>query len=468
VTSRRARGEGGEQASLFGEAPPGESVASAGADRLGSPHLPPDPGAAGRAGTPLAERLRPRSLERMLGQAHLLSAGSLLARAIEADRVPSMILWGPPGCGKTSLAHAISERTRARFVAFSAVLGSVADLRKLLDEADKARRHGARTLLFVDEIHRFHKGQQDAFLPWVEKGVVTLVGATTENPSFSVVGPLLSRCRVFRLEPLGEEALVALLERGLAEAYEGALTATAEALGALARAADGDGRRALGLLEAVADDALSRGASVLEGVDLGRAGLSRTLLHDKSGDSHHDLASAFIKSMRGSDPDAAMYWMMRLLDAGDDPLFVLRRMMVFASEDVGNADPRALELAVAADQAYRRMGMPEGLYPLTQAALYLANAPKSNSCKTAWQRARALVEAHGALAVPLHLRNAPTRLLEELGHGAGYRYPHDEPGGIARGVTYLPDALVGEVVYQPADRGAERAVGERLRERRGR
>jgi putative ATPase len=429
-------------------------------------------GAAARAGridggsVPLAERMRPRTLEEVLGQVHLLGPGKLLAEAIERDRVPSMVLWGPPGSGKTTLAHVLSQVTRAEFVPFSAVLGGLPELRELIAAARERRAYqGRRTLLFVDEIHRFNKAQQDAFLPHLEDGTVTLVGATTENPSFSVNAAVLSRCRVFRLESLDEVSLVTLLERALADRERGlgalGLRATNDALAAIARAARGDARRALGLLETVSA-LLPQGTSTLDLAAAERSGEARTLLHDKSGDSHYDITSALIKSMRGSDPDAAIYWLMRLIEAGDDPLFLLRRLVIFASEDVGNADPRALSVAVDADAAFRRLGMPEGLYPIAHACLYLASCPKSNSVGSAFTRARELIERHGALPVPKHLRNAPTALARGEGHGADYRYPHDFPGHVVPGETYLPDAIAAERLYSPSDEGLERQIGERL------
>jgi putative ATPase len=423
-----------------------------------------------RAAVPLAERMRPTTLGDMVGQQHLLGEGKLLARAVAADRVPSMILWGPPGSGKTTLARVVAHHTNARFVPFNAVLGGVPELREILAEARKARAYeGKRTLLFVDEIHRFNKAQQDAFLPHVEDGTITLIGATTENPSFAVNAPLLSRCKVFRMGLLGAADLVQLMERALVapEGLAGAFTAEDEALEAIAALAQGDARRALTTLEIAAGEA-ERGARTAITRDLvAEVGEHKTLLYDKSGEEHYNVISAFIKSMRGSDPDAAIYWLMRMVEAGDDPLFLLRRMMIFASEDVGNADPRALEVAVAADAAFRRMGMPEGMYPLAQAALYLATAPKSNACTTAWQSAQAAVRERGALPVPLKLRNAVTRLMKDEGYGEGYRYAHSEAGGVATGETYLPDEMTGERFYRPTDRGYERMIGERLRRIRG-
>ena len=415
---------------------------------------------------PLADRMRPRSLEEVLGQDALLRGGRLLREAIEKDRVPSLILWGPPGSGKTSLAHVISRMTKTEFVAFSAVLGGVQELRAIIEQARERRSYQGRgTILFVDEIHRFNRSQQDAFLPHVENGTVTLIGATTENPSFSVNAAVLSRCRVFRLEGLTEPAIVSLLERALADEDRGlgelSITAEPEALGAIAKVAGGDARRALGLLE-VSVSLLPEGQKRLDTSAVERAGETRTLLYDKSGEEHYNVTSALIKSMRGSDPDAALYWLFRMLDAGDDPLFLLRRLMIFASEDIGNADPRALEVAVNADASFRRMGMPEGIYPLSHACLYLASCPKSGAVKEAIARTRAAIEEHGSLPVPKKLRNAVTRLMRDEGYGAGYQYPHAREGNFVPGETYLPDELAGARFYVPTAQGLEKAIGERL------
>jgi putative ATPase len=423
------------------------------------------------ASAPLAERMRPARLEDVVGQAQLLGEQQLLRRAIASDRVPSLILWGPPGSGKTTLARLIANSSKARFQTLSAVLSGVPELRKAVEEAREQKRlHGRRTILFVDEIHRFNKAQQDALLPHVEAGTVTLIGATTENPSFAVNAALLSRARVFRLEPLSEAAIVQLLERALADETHGlgklGVALEAPALQALAQAADGDARRALDSLDTAVQHAKQRGVSRLALADLEGLISRRELQHDKAGEAHYNVVSAFIKSLRGSDPDAALYWMMRMLEAGEDPRFVLRRLIIFASEDIGNADARALTVAVAADQAFARLGMPEGLHPLAQACTFLACAPKSNATYVAWSEARADVEAHGSLPVPMKLRNAPTRAMKQWGYGEGYRYPHDE-GGVASGETYLPEKLAAKRYYRPTANGEEARIGERLRKLRG-
>jgi putative ATPase len=439
-------------------------------------------------GAPLADRVRPHALADVVGQKHLLAPGSLLTQAIAGDRVRSMILWGPPGSGKTTLARVIASATRSHFVPFSAVLGSVGELREIVAVArDRLAFQGQRTIVFVDEIHRFNKAQQDAFLPHVEDGTIVLVGATTENPSFAVIAALLSRCKVFRLEPLAADDLVTLLQRALHDPEHGLgsknLSADDAALRAIAEAAGGDARRALSTLEIVVDYLDTVGGSrppgqgaaanatipsthvSLEAVEAAES--HRPLLYDKAGEEHYNVVSAFIKSMRGSDPDAAIYWMMRMLEAGDDPLFVARRMIIFASEDVGNADPRALTVVTAADAALRRVGMPEGIYPLAHACLYLASAPKSNACTVAWQRARALVAERGALPVPKKLRNAVTPLMKAEGYGEGYKYAHDFEGAVVPGEAYLPDELSGTRLYEPSDRGEEARIRDRLAALRG-
>ena len=426
----------------------------------------------GTQGTPpLAERMRPQSLEEVVGQKQLLREGKLLRDVIARDRVPSLILWGPPGSGKTTLANVISQLTRAEFVRFSAVLGGLPELREILAAARERRAYqGKPTILFVDEIHRFNKGQQDAFLPHVEDGTITLIGATTENPSFSVNAAVLSRCRVFRLEALEQADLEQLLKRALTDPERGlgrqGLVAEPEAIAALAHAARGDARRALGMLETAAATLGEGGKLDLSVVEA--AAESKTLLYDKSGEEHYNVVSALIKSMRGSDPDAALYWLLRMLDAGEDPLFLLRRLMIFASEDVGNADPRALQVAVSADAAFRRMGMPEGLYPLAHACLYLASCPKSAAVKAAIGAARAAIAEHGALPVPKKLRNAVTKLMKAEGYGQGYQYPPDFEGSVVPGETYLPEALEGARFYEPTQQGLEQAIGERLARLRAR
>jgi putative ATPase len=448
---------------------PGRSSSSASADTLFTAAARRDPTRV--AATPLAERMRPTSVADFVGQAHLFGPNKILARALATDRIPSMILWGPPGVGKTTLGRILAAQTKHRFIPFSAVLGSVAELRIVVSEAkEKLAYAGERTIVFVDEIHRFNKSQQDAFLPHVENGTITLIGATTENPSFAVNAALLSRSKVFRLESLGEPELVVLLARALADEKNGLgplhVSADDDVLAAIAHLARGDARRALTTLELAADYAASASdpgaprAITLETVQASQE--ERTLLYDKAGEEHYNVVSAFIKSMRGSDPDAAVYWMMRMLEAGDDPLFVLRRMLIFASEDIGNADPRALLVANAADQSFRRMGMPEGLYPLAHACIYLASAPKSNAVNVAWHRAKELVAAHGALPVPKKLRNAVTNLMKDEGYGQGYKYAHDFDDGVVPGETYLPDEIAGEVLYEPTERGEEARIKARL------
>ena len=416
--------------------------------------------------SPLADRMRPNRLEDVVGQAHLLGDGHILARAIRSDRIPSMVLWGPPGTGKTTLAHVIANETNAIFVPFSAVLGGVPELRKIIATAkDQKSYYGKKTILFVDEIHRFNKAQQDALLPHVENGTVTLVGATTENPSFAVNSALLSRARVFDLKPLDAEDLRKLLERALRDEEHGIGHAPHQvdddALAAIAQNAGGDARRALSALELASDFAQSAGVDHVTAAIVQEALATQTLLYDKSGEEHYNVVSAFIKSMRGSDPDAAVYWLMRMLEAGEEPLFVLRRMLIFASEDIGNADPRALEVAVSADAAFRRLGMPEGLFPIAQCCTYLASAPKSNASYKAWKMAQADVREHGALQVPMRLRNAATPAMKSWGYGEGYRYPHDE-SGFSPGETYLPDELAGRRYYRPTEHGFEARIRDRL------
>jgi putative ATPase len=421
-----------------------------------------------RAPPPLADRMRPRALDEFVGQAHLLGPGKVLRLAIERDEIPSMILWGPPGSGKTSLALLIARRSRARFMPFSAVVSGIKEIREVIGEAARLRRaEGRRTILFVDEIHRFNKAQQDAFLPHVEGGSIVLIGATTENPSFEVVAPLLSRARVFVLNPLGEVEVLAILERALADAERG-LAALAprvdpEALRFLAGLGSGDARVALNALE-LAVQSVSPRADGTRHVTLAaaqEAAQRRALLYDKAGEEHFNLISALHKSLRGSDPDAALYWLARMLAAGEDPLYVARRLVRFASEDIGNADPQALGMALAAKDAYHFLGTPEGELALAQCVLYLATAPKSNAAYVAYGEAVEDVRTRPAEPAPLHIRNAPTPLMGALGYGRGYHYAHDAPDAFVD-QPFLPEGLRDRVYYRPVDRGVEAEIKRRL------
>lgn len=419
-------------------------------------------------GAPLADRMRPRTLDELEGQDEILGADTPLRRALEQDALPSLILWGPPGSGKTTLAHVIRRRTAAHFEALSAVLSGVKEVREALQQAAaRRRREGRRTILFIDEIHRFNKAQQDALLAHVESGDVILIGATTENPSFEVNSALLSRCRLVVLKPLDAAQLASLLRRALADQERGLAGSGVEvaddALAFVADASDGDARTALNVLEMAVvtapPDASGRRAVNLEGMR--RAFARKALRYDRAGEEHFNVISALHKSVRNSDADAGLYWLARMLEAGEDPLYVARRLVRFASEDVGLADPQALVLAMAAQQAVHFVGMPEGALALAELVVYLAAAPKSNAVYAAYgEAARDALETR-ADPVPLWIRNAPTRLTKQLGYGSGYRYAHDEPEGVS-GMDCLPDALAGRRYYRPGTRGAEAALAERL------
>ncbi|MDD2320042.1 MAG: replication-associated recombination protein A [Geobacteraceae bacterium] len=412
---------------------------------------------------PLAERMRPQNLDEFKGQEHLLGPAKILRRLIESDQISSLILWGPPGAGKTTLARIIANATRSHFIFFSAILSGVKDLRQIVKDAEEELlTSGRRTILFVDEIHRFNKAQQDAFLPYVEKGLLTMIGATTENPSFEVITPLLSRCKVLVLNPLRKEDIEDILRNAMADEQRGlggtGLTLADDALSAIAEHAEGDARIALNTLETTAKLSVD-GKLDLDTVR--EAVQKKPLLYDKGGEEHYNVISAFIKSMRGSDPDGALYWLARMLEAGEDPLFILRRMVILASEDIGNADPRALQVAINALQGFQFVGMPEGRIILGQAVTYLATAPKSNASYIGMDEALAEVRKSGALPVPLHVRNAPTRLMKDLGYHKGYKYAHDFKEGFVE-QEYLPERLTGKKFYRPAGHGYEKYINERM------
>ncbi len=420
---------------------------------------------------PLADRMRPQTLDEFAGQQHILAAGKPLRVQMERDDLGSIIFWGPPGSGKTTLAHIIARMSRAEFLEFSAVLTGIAEIKKVMADAEKARQYGTRTLVFIDEIHRFNKAQQDAFLPHVERGNIRLIGATTENPSFEVIAALLSRCRVYTLKPLSEEQVVALLKRALADRERGLgameVVASEQVLAKIASYASGDARSAYNVLEVAAaaarEAAVPGSAAVITDAIVQDAVQKRVLLYDKQGEEHFNLISALHKSVRNSDPDAALYWLARMLEAGEDPLYIARRVVRMAVEDVGLADPQALGLTMAARDAVDFIGMPEGNLALAQAVVYLALAPKSNALYTAYGAVLQDVESTAAAPVPLHLRNAPTGLMKAEGYGAGYQYAHDAEGKVAD-MECLPENLRGRRYYHPTAEGVEAELRKKMEE----
>jgi putative ATPase len=427
----------------------------------------PDLTASTSLSAPLAERMRPRNLDEYVGQQHLIAPGKPLRVQIEHDDPASMIFWGPPGVGKTTLAKIIANATHASFIEFSAVLSGIKEIKQVMVEAEKAARFGSRTILFIDEIHRFNKAQQDAFLPYVEHGTIRLIGATTENPSFEIIGALLSRCRVYTLHALSEEEILTLLRRALTDTERGLgnmhMTADDEALITLASYSSGDARNALNALEVAAKLAEARAEKVI-GKDLAIEALQqRVLLYDKKGEEHYNLISALHKSVRNSDADAALYWLGRMLQAGEDPMYVARRVVRMAVEDIGLASPEALNLTLSARDAMDFLGSPEGDLALAQAVVYLALAPKSNALYTAYGAVLGDIEATRAEPVPLHLRNAPTGLMKSIGYGKGYQYAHDEEGKVAD-MDCLPESLRGRKYYQPTSEGREKLLAQRMEE----
>jgi len=424
-------------------------------------------GSGARTTAPLAERMRPRTLDEFVGQQHLLGPDKPLRLQIERDDSASLIFWGPPGVGKTTLAKIIAQATSASFIEFSAVLSGIKEIKQVMADAEKASQFGSRTILFIDEIHRFNKAQQDAFLPYVERGAIRLIGATTENPSFEINAALLSRCRVYTLQALSQEDVIALLERALTDSERGlgalGLTADEGALEAMASYSSGDARNALNALEVASKLAQSRGENVITKELAAEALQQRVLLYDKKGEQHYDLISALHKSVRNSDADAALYWLGRMLAAGEDPMYVARRVVRMAVEDIGLAAPEALNLCLSARDAVHFLGSPEGDLALGQAVVYLALAPKSNALYTAYGEMLADIEAKPAEPVPLWLRNAPTKLMKELDYGKGYEYAHDVEGKVAD-MECLPEGLVGRRYYQPTSEGREKLLAQRMEE----
>jgi putative ATPase len=422
----------------------------------------------GSKGTPLADRMRPQTLQEFMGQKHILGKGSVLRRAIQEDKIQSLIFWGPPGTGKTTLAQIIAKATGAHFVSFSAVLSGIKEIKEVMAEAARVKQlHNRKTILFVDEVHRFNKAQQDAFLPHVEKGNIVLIGATTENPSFEVISALLSRTKVYTLSPLTEDELKVILDRAMGDKERGLgdlnLAVENDALDYMAQMANGDARIALSTLEfaALTTRPGKDGQRKITLKIAQETMQKKALVYDKAGEEHYNIISAFHKSLRGSDPDAALYWLGRMLAGGEDPLYIARRMVRFASEDIGNADPSALQVAIAAKEAYHFLGTPEGELALAQAAVYLATAPKSDAVYKAFNLVQTDIQRTQALPVPLHIRNAPTRLMKDLGYGKDYKYPHDFPDHFVD-ETYLPENLKNRRYYRPTDFGFEKEIKKRL------